>query len=620
MTLLGGIAGPADIKAMSLEDLAQLAGEIRAFLIDRVSATGGHLGPNLGVVELTLALHRVFDSPSDPIIFDTGHQAYVHKLLTGRQEGFATLRQPGGLSGYPSRAESPHDWVENSHASAALSWAAGLAEGFQLKSDPHTVVAVVGDGALTGGMAWEALNNIAVQDSLRLVIVVNDNGRSYAPTHGGLAKHLSGLRTDARYEPMLDFIKRTVQATPLVGRPAYDLLHGLKTGLKDVLAPQGLFSDLGIKYLGPIDGHDLATLEKVLAQAKGFGGPVIVHCLTEKGRGFSAAESDEADRFHAVGHIDATTGEPLDCDRGPTWTGVFAEEILSLGRRFHDIVALSAAMVEPVGLGPFARAFPERTFDVGIAEQHAVASAAGLATAGYHPVVAVYASFLNRAFDQVLFDAGLHGLGVTFVLDRAGVTGPDGPSHHGVWDLALLGLVPGLASAAPRDEATLRRVLAEAVAVDDHPTVVRYPKGELPPPLPALESVDGVERLYGEAEADIALVAVGPLAHLAVAAAAALAGRGHSVQVLDPVWAIPVPEALVRQAGRAKAVVTLEDGILEGGVGAQLAAALDTAGSEARVKMVGLPLGFIPHGRRSGLLEAAGFTVDHIAALAESAL
>ncbi|MDR1806715.1 MAG: 1-deoxy-D-xylulose-5-phosphate synthase [Propionibacteriaceae bacterium] len=621
MPWLNEIETPEDIRHLTPDELKELAQEIRDFLIEQVSATGGHLGPNLGVVELTLALHRVFDSPADPIVFDTGHQAYVHKLLTGRRAAFPTLRQAGGLSGYPSRSESGHDWVENSHASAALSWAAGLAEGLHLRGDDHTVVAVVGDGALTGGMAWEALNNIAVQETLRLVIVVNDNGRSYAPTHGGLAAHLAGLRTDERYEPMLDFIKHTVQATPLVGRPAYDLLHGLKTGLKDILAPQGLFSDLGIKYLGPIDGHDLADLERVLAAAKGFRGPVIVHAITEKGRGFAAAENHAADHFHAVGHIDATTGEPLDQDGGTPWTEVFAAEAEAIGREFSDVVALSAAMVEPVGLGPFARAFPERVFDVGIAEQHAVASAAGLASAGYHPIVAVYATFLNRAFDQVLLDAGLHSLGVTFVLDRAGITGPDGPSHHGIWDMALFGLVPGLALAAPRDAATLRRALRQAIAIDDHPTVVRYPKGAVPPDLPAVAAVGGVDLLAGgDAPAEVLLIGYGPLARLAVEAAEALTAVGRTVTVADPVWALPVNPALIDLARPARVVVTLEDGVGHGGVGQQVAATLEQAGVAAAIRPFALPTDFIAQGTRGEILRDAGFTVDRIVAVVTAAL
>jgi 1-deoxy-D-xylulose-5-phosphate synthase len=634
MPWLPTIEGPADLRPLTLDQLADLAQEIRTFLIEHVAATGGHLGPNLGVVELTLALHRVFDSPADPILFDTGHQAYVHKLLTGRQDGFDTLRQSGGLSGYPSRAESEHDWIENSHASVALSWGCGLAEGLRLRRDPHTVVVVVGDGALTGGMAWEAINNIAVQTDLRLVIVVNDNGRSYAPTHGGLAERLSVLRTDQRYEHFLDTVKQTVQAAPLVGGPAYDLLHGMKTGIKDILAPQGLFSDLGIKYAGPIDGHDLGALERLLQQAKGFGGPVIVHCITEKGRGFEAAENHDADRFHAIGHIDAVTGESLECQTGPGWTDVFGAEMVKLGEEFADVVALSAAMVEPVGLGPFARAFPDRLFDVGIAEQHAVASAAGLASVGYHPVVAVYATFLNRAFDQVLLDVGLHSLGVTFVLDRAGLTGPDGPSHHGIWDLALFGLVPGLSMAAPRDEPRLKAVIREAVACDDHPTVIRYPKGELPPELPAIATREGIDILLATGQAadapaaatwedlrsDVVIVGYGSLAEIAVQAGRRLAEQGWAVTVVDPVWVLPIHPALIELARPARVVVTLEDGIAAGGLGQRFEAALAEAGVDTPVRSGAVPHEFVAQGCRAGALQEAGLTADHAVGLANTVL
>lgn len=436
MPLLDSISAPSDLRSLTKRQLIELADEIRAFLVTKVSRTGGHLGPNLGVVELTLGIHRVFASPRDPIIFDTGHQSYVHKLLTGRQDGFDRLRQAGGISGYPSRAESEHDWVENSHASAALSWASGMAKGFRLRSEDRTVVVVVGDGALTGGMAWEALNNIATQDDLRLVIVVNDNGRSYTPTVGGLAKHLSGLRTDQRYERTLSLIKRGVTRMPLVGQGMYDLMHGFKTGVKDVLAPQGMFSDLGIKYTGPIDGHDIGQVISHLESARQFGGPVIVHCITRKGKGFRAAEANEEDQFHSIGRINEFTGEPISAAVQATWTDAFAEAMVQIGERREDVVAITAAMLHPTGLGRFAAAFPERTFDVGIAEQHAVAAASGLAAAGLHPVIALYATFVNRAFDQVLMDASLHGAGVTFALDRAGVTGNDGASHNGMWDSA----------------------------------------------------------------------------------------------------------------------------------------------------------------------------------------
>src|SRR5438067_4627381 len=482
--ILDRIGSPADLRSLSDLELRALAEEIRQFLVQTVSKTGGHLGPNLGVVELTLALHRVFDSPKDRILFDTGHQAYVHKILTGRQDGFDLLRQRGGLSGYPSRAESEHDLIENSHASTALSYADGLAKAYALRGEARHVVAVVGDGALTGGMCWEALNNIAAAKN-PLVIVVNDNGRSYAPTIGGLADHLASLRLNPGYEKLLDLVKEALGATPLVGPPLYEALHAVKKGIKDAVAPQATFEDLGIKYVGPVDGHDLGAVESALRRAKRYGHPVIVHAVTRKGYGYRPAEDDEADCLHGPGSaFDIETGKLL---APPTlkWTSVFADELVALADERTDIVGITAAMAEPTGIAKLARRYPERAFDVGIAEQHAVTSAAGLALGGMHPVVAVYATFLNRAFDQVLLDVALHRLPVTFVLDRAGITGPDGPSHYGIWDLAVLGNVPGLRIAAPRDAATVREELREAVAIEDGPTVVRFPTGAVPPDLPA---------------------------------------------------------------------------------------------------------------------------------------
>src|SRR6476646_6292190 len=377
--LLSSIHSPQDLRDLTEDQLTELSEEIRSFLIEHVCQTGGHPGPNLGVIEMTLAMHRGFESPRDPIIFDTGHQSYVHKILTGRQDQFPTLRQRHGLSGYPSPTESEHDWVANSHASPALSYADGLAKAIRLQGTGGTVVAFVGDGSLTGGMAWEALNNIAASDDLPLVIVVNDNGRSYTPTVGGLARHLSGLRTNPRYEQILDLIRRNVSRAPLIGSTAYDILHGIKIGLKDMLAPQGMFADLGLKYVGPVDGHDVVAVERALVQAKQFGGPVLVHCLTRKGNGFKAAEDHEEDRFHAVGKIDARTGESLASASAPTWTDGFGDEMVQIGRLNRRVVAISAAMIYPTGLHAFAEAFPDRCFDVGIAEQHAVTSAAGMA-------------------------------------------------------------------------------------------------------------------------------------------------------------------------------------------------------------------------------------------------
>ncbi|QHT55932.1 1-deoxy-D-xylulose-5-phosphate synthase [Cellulomonas sp. H30R-01] len=606
MALLESITSPADVRRLTRTQVARLADEIRTFLVESVSRTGGHLGPNLGVVELTIALHRVFDSPRDTMVFDTGHQAYVHKLLTGRTD-FSQLRRRGGLSGYPSRTESEHDVVENSHASTALSWADGIAKANQLQGrGQRHVVAVIGDGALTGGMAWEALNNIAAGQDRRLVVVVNDNGRSYDPTIGGLARHLDTLRTTQGYENVLSWGKQTLRRSGPPGRFAYDALHGLKKGIKDVVAPQGMFEDLGLKYVGPVDGHDEQAVEHALRRAKAFGGPVIVHVITEKGRGYTPAEQDVADRFHAVGQIHPETGLPLAPSRFG-WTSVFADEIVRIGRRRRDVVAITAAMLQPVGLAPFAAEFPDRVFDVGIAEQHAATSAAGMAFGGLHPVVAVYATFLNRAFDQVLMDVALHRAGVTFVLDRAGLTGDDGASHNGMWDMAMLGIVPGLRLAAPRDEPTLRDALRTAVDVDDAPTVVRYPKGAMGDPLPAVDEVDGIDVLarHDSADADapsVLVVGVGAMAVTAVATGEVLAAHGLRVTVVDPRWVLPVPTALTKLAGAHDHVVTIEDGVVDGGIGALLGQRCTDVGVRTPVQAVGVPRRFLDHASRDQLV------------------
>jgi len=604
MGLLERIQSPADVRRLSPEQVDELASEIREFLVQSVSRTGGHLGPNLGVVELTLALHRVFDSPRDAMVFDTGHQAYVHKLVTGRHN-FDALRKRGGLSGYPSRAESVHDIVENSHASTSLSWADGIAKANSVlgHADRH-VVAVIGDGALTGGMAWEALNNIASDPHRRIVIVVNDNGRSYAPTIGGLAHHLDTLRTTRQYENVLSWGKRALRGRGVPGQMAYDALHGLKKGLKDVVAPEGMFEGLGLKYIGPVDGHDAAAVERALVRAKAFGGPVIVHVITEKGRGYSPAEQDVLDRFHAVGQIHPETGLPIAPSRFG-WTSVFADEMVQIGRRRPDVVAITAAMLAPVGLAPFEAEFPLRTFDVGIAEQYAATSAAGMAFAGLHPVVAVYATFLNRAFDQVMMDVALHHAGVTFVLDRAGITGSDGASHNGMWDLAMLSIVPGLRLAAPRDEATLRAALRTAVDIDDGPSVVRYPKGALTDPIPAIEAVDGVDVLarHGEGTGrEVLVVGVGAFVPTALAVGELLAAHGLRVSVVDPRWVIPVSSALVKLAGEHDHVVTIEDGLVDGGVGALVAQRVREAGVRTPVQSIGIPLAFLAPGSRTEII------------------
>ncbi len=612
MSPLDRIGSPRDLRSLDDADLDALAADIRDRLVEAVARTGGHLGPNLGAVELTLAIHRVFDSPRDPIVFDTGHQSYVHKMLTGRADGFGTLRQEGGLSGYPSRAESEHDWVENSHASTALSYADGMAKAFRLRGEDRTVVAVIGDGALTGGMAWEALNTIAAQPDLPVVIVVNDNGRSYTPTVGGLASHLAELRTSPRYERVLEMVKQTLGHTPVLGPPMYDALHGVKEGIKDVLMPHGLFSDLGLKYVGPVDGHDRHSLEQVLRAAKRFGGPVIVHAITRKGFGYEAAERDEADHFHGPGPFDPATG----VSTGPslrTWTKEFSEELVRLGEQRPDLVAITAAMLHPTGLDAFARRFPDRCFDVGIAEQHATTSAAGLAMAGLHPVVAVYATFLNRAFDQILMDVAMHRLGVTFVLDRAGVTGDDGASHNGMWDMSFLQLVPGLRLAAPRDAATLREVLDEAVDVADAPTVVRFPKGPVPGDLPALSRVGGCDVLVRRGIRDVLVVAVGAMAPVGVAVAERLVAEGIGVTVLDPRWVKPVDAAVVKEAARHRFVLTLEDNGRVGGVGSTIAQAIRDAGVLVPLHDAGIPQEFLAHAKRAAILERIGLTAQQLA-------
>ncbi|MBF6045534.1 1-deoxy-D-xylulose-5-phosphate synthase [Streptomyces sp. NRRL B-1677] len=615
MALLTRIREPRDLDRLSPEQLDRLAAEIRTFLVDAVSKTGGHLGPNLGVVELTIAMHRVFDSPKDKILFDTGHQAYVHKLLTGRQD-FSKLRARDGLSGYPSRAESAHDVIENSHASTVLGWADGLAKANQVRGRKDHVVAVIGDGALTGGMAWEALNNIAVAKDRPLVIVVNDNERSYEPTIGGLANHLATLRTTDGYERFLARGKDILERTPVVGKPLYETLHGAKKGLKDFIAPQGMFEDLGLKYVGPIDGHDIEALESALQRAKRFGGPVLVHCLTQKGRGYKHAEQNEADRFHGIGAIHPDTGLPV-ASSGASWTSVFADEMVELGKEREDIVAITAAMMQPVGLGKFAKAFPDRVYDVGIAEQHAATSAAGLATGGLHPVFAVYATFLNRAFDQVLMDVALHKCGVTFVLDRAGVTGDDGASHNGMWDMSILQVVPDLRIAAPRDADQVRAQLREAVEVKDAPTVVRYSKGTVGPAVEAVGRVGGMDVLRKPADGverpDVLIVSVGALAPMCLEIAGLLDKQGISATVVDPRWVKPVDPALPGLAAEHRVVVTVEDNSRVGGVGSAVAQALRDAGVDLPLRDFGIPPRFLDHASRKEVMAEIGLTAPDIA-------
>ncbi|MFC7273493.1 1-deoxy-D-xylulose-5-phosphate synthase [Paractinoplanes rhizophilus] len=608
--MLDSVRSPADVRAIPAQQLPEFAAEIRRLLIDKVTKSGGHLGPNLGVVELTLALHRVFESPRDRIIWDTGHQAYVHKLLTGRAARFDELRRRGGLSGYPSRDESVHDIVENSHASTALSYADGLAKGYRLAGvTDRAVVAVVGDGALTGGMTWEALNNIAAAKDTPVIVVVNDNGRSYSPTVGGLAGHLAAIRTSRGYERFLETGERLLEsAAPLV----YGALHGLKKGVKDLVAPQVLFEDLGLKYVGPVDGHDVAAIEKALRQAVQFGGPVIVHCLTRKGNGYRPAETDEADRFHAVGVIDPDTGRPLRT-ASPSWTAAFGQELVRLAEECPAVVAVTAAMLHPTGLDAFAQRFPDRVFDVGIAEQHAVTSAAGLTMAGLRPVVAVYATFLNRAFDQVLMDVALHRCPVVFVLDRAGVTGDDGPSHNGVWDLSVLRVVPGLRIAAPRDGSTLRRALRESLEQDEAPCVIRFPKGAIGPDIAAVAEIGGVDVLRSGSPSDVLIVSAGAFAPLALAVADRLEALGIGVTVIDPRWLAPMPPGVVSLAREHRLVVTLEDGVRTGGFGSAVGERLSDEDIATPVLSFGAPPRFLAHGTRAEVLAECRLTPQAVA-------
>ena len=597
------IQSPDELRAMSPEELTALAADIREFLIEKVSRTGGHLGPNLGVVELTIAIHRVFQSPRDIVLFDTGHQSYVHKILTGRADQFDLLRQRDGISGYPNRRESEHDVIENSHASTALSWADGVSRGFSLTGQPDRhVVAVVGDGALIGGMSWEALNNLSPESDRNLVIVVNDNERSYSPTIGGLATYLTTLRASKEYERILSRGKRMLHNTPFVGKYIYGTLHGIKKGMKDMLAPQGMFEDLGFKYLGPIDGHDIEAMERTLQMAKEFGSPVIVHAITEKGRGYKPALDDEAEKFHAVGIVDPVTGKPLKAS-APSWTNVFSEEITQIGRENSKVVAITAAMLGPTGLDKFAQNFPDRTIDVGIAEQHAVTSAAGLAYAGVHPVIAIYSTFLNRAFDQLLLDVALHNAGVTFVLDRAGITGDDGPSHHGIWDLALTGIVPHMHVGAPRDGARLKELLRQCIAIDNAPSMIRFPKGAIPADIPALERVDGIDVLHRGGTNQVLVISIGSMAAMALEVAQLAHKESIEVTVIDPLWVKPISSNLTALCAKYSTVVVMEDGIKHAGIASTISESLREAGSPCVVHSIGVPLEFIEHSKRNEILE-----------------
>lgn len=616
MGVLDRLKSPRDLKALSPQQVDELADEIRQFLIDKVSATGGHLGPNLGVVELTIALHRVFDSPQEPMIFDTSHQSYVHKILTGRADKFDTLRQKGGLSGYTARDESEHDWTESSHASAALSVADGISKAKQLAGNgEQNVIAVVGDGALTGGMCWEALNNIAEGVGRNVVIVVNDNGRSYSPTIGGLAENMSRLRTQPVYDEIMDHGKKTLKSMGWVGNRAFDALHAFKEGLKSSVIPTEMFPELGMKYIGPVKGHDVRALEHALRYARDYDGPIIVHAVTEKGHGFSPAVNEPNDQMHSTGVIDPVTGLPVGASK-PGWTGIFTEAIVKAAAEREEIVAITAAMAGPVGLAPFAQKFPKRFYDVGIAEQHAIASASGLALGGVHPVVALYSTFLNRAFDQLLMDVALQKLPLTLVLDRAGITGSDGASHNGVWDLAITSLIPGIRVAAPRDGERLRELFDEALDIKDGPSIVRFPKGSLPSPIEAVSTLnDGVDVLSYSDEStreqpDVLLIAVGAFAAPAVEVAQRLAANNVNVTVVDPRWIVPVPSSIIALAADHDLVVVYEDGIMRGGLGSLVDEALSAAEVDTPLRRLAFPNYFPKHQSRDELLAEAGLDVE----------
>jgi 1-deoxy-D-xylulose-5-phosphate synthase len=612
--LLDDIQDPAHLRALSHSQLEQLAGEIRAFIVDTVTTTGGHLGSNLGAVELTLAVHRVFESPKDVVLWDTGHQAYVHKIVTGRKSEFSTLRQPGGLSGYPSRRESPHDWIENSHASTALSYAQGMAEGFRLQGEQgRRVVAVIGDGSLTGGMAYEALNNLGHAGS-RVVIVLNDNGRSYAPTISRLSEGLTHLRLNPSYVEARERARRLLRRVPLVGGLAYSSVHGLTSAVREIVTPHRFFEALGIRYAGPIDGHDISGMEQALANAAEWNGPILVHVLTQKGRGYAPAEEDEIQRLHDF-KVRPSTALTSGLQAPATYTDAFTRAMLAAAERRPGLFAITAAMPGPTGLLPYQAAHPERFLDVGIAEQHAVTMAAGMAMAGLRPVVAVYSTFFSRAFDQANLDVGLHGLPVVFVLDRAGITGDDGPSHHGVLDLAQCLSIPGMAVFAPSNALEIEAMLEQALELPG-PSAIRFPK------TAARQAPDGVvgrglsARLVRRGDGSVCLLAVGKMVEAAEEAAGKLAGDGVDATVWDVrVVSPPDPEMLSDAAGHGL-VVTVEDGVRVGGAGSFLVDAMRgcTAGRlPAPVRVLGIPRVYVAQGNPDAILADLGLDGPGIA-------
>jgi 1-deoxy-D-xylulose-5-phosphate synthase len=607
--LLEEISGPEDLRALGTNDLDRLCAEIRERLINAVARTGGHLGPNLGVVELTVAMHRVFDSPRDRIVFDTGHQAYVHKMLTGRADLFDTLRQHGGLSGYPSRSESEHDIVENSHASTGLSYALALATARELRGERGKVVCVIGDGALTGGMAYEALNNIG-QRQPEMIIILNDNGRSYAPTVGGIAENLGQLRLSPKYERAKVAAGQTLRQLPVVGQSAYGAAKRMKDSLKQLVSPISIFETLGLKYGGPIDGHDVRALEKAMRDAGAYHGPVVIHVVTDKGHGYAPAVDDSIDKFHGVSSFDPSSGS--FSSKPPAWTDVFGEALLEAAEDDDRIVAITAAMASSTGLLPFAARFPDRFFDVGIAEQHAVTFAAGLAMQGLRPVVCIYSTFLQRAFDQVTCDVALHKLPVTFVLDRAGITGDDGASHHGMLDLAYLRLIPGMTVTAPSSPDELRLLLATALA-HDGPFALRYPRGAAPHAgTVRMRPLSIATMNIARTGDDIALLAVGKMVGVAAAAAEALSAEGIACTVVDARFVKPLDPGIAELAARHPAVLTIEDGTVIGGFGDAVLEALAEAGLSVPIRRLGLPDRFIEHGAQPLLLHKFSLDVDGV--------
>ncbi len=628
------VQSPADLKALSLEECDQLAAELRDFIVESVSRTGGHLGSNLGVVELTIALHRVFDSPRDVLLFDTGHQAYVHKMVTGRRDGFAKLRQAGGLSGYPSRAESEHDVIENSHASTALSWAHGYSKAFSLSGEDkeRRVVALVGDGALTGGLAYEALNNIG-HAGARVLVVLNDNGRSYAPTISKLSESLTHLRLSPTYMQARERIRRTLRDIPLMGPIAYTSVHGLTAALREIVEPHVFFEALGVRYTGPLDGHAISALEPALRHAASFNGPIVLHVRTTKGKGYAPAEEDEVQCLHDLkvpapparpvtvtapgqSHDDGAV-RPAAGPAGESFTDAFGRAVCEAAEADPAVVAVTAAMPGPTGLLPFSTRFPARFVDVGIAEAHAFTAAAGMAAGGLRPVVAVYATFFSRAFDQANLDVGLHGLPVVACLDRAGVTGDDGPSHHGLWDMLLSLSVPAMAVTCPSSAAEVAPLL-RALLASGGPGMMRYPKTPSGAALgPVLEGF--AARKLREGDGRVVLVGVGKLAHAALAAAELLAADGTEVDCFDPRAVRPADAAMVAEAARAELVVTVEDGLSRGGAGTYLQAEVADAARREGLALpaqlvLGMPTAYLPQGKPDALLAAAGLDGPGIAA------